>query len=106
LLVVGETIYILDGSTIQSVPSTGGALATRSIGLNGATDMVSDGSRLYVRNGQAIWRYDLSTFNYSFITAVESTALGVDGTSVYWFVRSPPNNAGDRGWSLLKVPKT
>lgn len=107
LRVTGSLIVLSDGTTIRSLPKSGGSVTTRAGDLLGlAPSAVVVGSVLYVHENDSSPRCtSFSLIDWSRSLRTTAGCEAADDTSVYWFDRSAPDVNGDRLWVLLKAPR-
>lgn len=99
---VGNTIYVVDGSDLKSVPATGGSATTLTASAN-SYRVTTDGTNVYWLEGTtgttALKKYTVSTGAISTLASgmtdaqLQASVLATDGTNVYFVARNAPGTA-------------
>lgn len=106
LYVGGGTLYYSDLESIRTVPKSGGTLLVRAA-EPGATNMISDGSALYIRSTTSgeIVRFSLLDYSRSVVTASAAEGPALDDNYVYWSTFDTVYISNFIGSRILRIPK-
>jgi hypothetical protein len=105
--VAGTTVYWVNGSSVMSVPASGGPAATLAT-YETAVDLAVDSTNLYWTNGSGeVKKMPLGGGTPVVLSTGHNqpTGISVDGTSVYWTDWTEPGNGDSAGIVVKLTPK-
>jgi hypothetical protein len=113
LVVAGDVVlsqHLAGGSLLQIVSVLGGSLMTKASGLNGLSELVTDGIHLFgneLSSGEII-RFRLSDFSRVSAATMSCGGLAIDASNIYWTAArtiAPPCSDGMSG-QIVRLIRT
>lgn len=105
LYVADGMLYYSDFESVRAVPTVGGIL-TPIAAEPGASNMISDGRALYLRNGAGeVVRFTLPDYSRSVVAASAAEGPAVDEAYIYWSTYDGISAGNIYGSKILRIRK-